>query len=363
MIQWLSMKMMNLNRSFEFKKKSKKTEKKESFFLEMDTGIVDSCCNVLIAVVALVLVYTTASVAGVGTGYILLTVIALGVIMAGASFTGLSGSTMLMAIIATGVILGIAQTTGMNATYMFLGIIILTMFMGLSSTLGLGGSYMFLGIFGTLIALGIGFYIFYGRANTLPTITPFADMKKEGFYGGPAVGAGIPDCLRTSSEAAKLYSIFANKFQGHEEGSADMRELTLLLSQLSCFKKDLMGVAKQVEATRYQSFDTQLDMEPIAETTARCFAKTIPPRDLDLAFDKWSKRGHFLIVRLCTAANLTEAEVMEAEKLFQALIADVKDVAQTNCLTGTPTINAQTQPREAVAYNPGVEGRDYYGYY
>lgn len=329
----------------------------------MDTGLVDSCCNVLIAVVALVLVYTTASVAGVSSGYILLTVIALGIIIGGASFTGVSGTTILMALIATGVILGIGQSTGLNVTYMFVGLIILSLFLGLSSVLGLGGSYMFIGIFGTLVALGIGFYIFYGRASTLPTITPFADMRKEGFYGGPAVGAGIPDCLRTSSEAAQLYQIFADKFRGQEEGSADMRELTLLLSQLSCFKKDLMGVAKQVEATRYQSFDTQLDMEPIAETTARCFAKTIPPRDLDLAFDKWRKRGHFLIVRLCTAANLTEAEVVQAEKLFQALIADVQDVAQTNCLTGTPTINAETQPREAVAYNPGVDGRDYYGYY
>ncbi len=329
----------------------------------METGIVDSCCNVLIAVVALVLVYTTASVAGVSSAYILLTVVALGIIMAAASFTGLSGTSMLMAIIATAAILGIAQTTGMNATYMFLAVIILTMFTGLGSMLGLGGPYMSIGIFGALIALGIGFYIFYGRASTLPTITPFTDMKKEGFYGGVAVGSGIPDCLRTSSEAAELYSIFADKFRGSEDSSADMRELTLLLSQLSCFKKDLMGVAKQVEATRYQSFATQIDMEPIAETTARCFAKTIPPRDLDLAFDKWSKRGHFLIVRLCTAANLTEAEVKRAENLFQRLIADVKDVAETNCLTGTPTINAQTQPREAVAYNPGVEGRDYYGYY
>lgn len=327
------------------------------------TGIIDSYNNLLITIIALVLVYTTASFAGVGSGYILLTVIALGILMGVASFAGLSGTSITMALIAASIILAITQTTGMNATYMFLGVIIVSLFMGLSSTLGLGGSYMFVGIFGVLVALGIGYYIFYLRANTLPTITPFADMKKEGFYGGPAVGAGIPDCLRTSSEAAALYQIFANKFQGHEEGSADMRELTLLLSQLSCFKKDLMGVAKQVEATRYQSFDTQLDMEPIAETTARCFAKTIPPRDLDLAFDKWRKRGHFLIVRLCTAANLTEAEVMEAEKLFQALIADVQDVAQTNCLTGTPTINAETQPREAVAYNPGVDGRDYFGYY
>ena len=101
--------------------------------------------------------------------------------------------------------------------------------------------------------------------------------------------------------------MFAERISGFEEGPEDFKELTLLLSQLSCFKKDLMGVAKQIEATRYQPFATQLDMEPIAETTGRCFAKTIPPRDLELAFEKWSKRGNFLITRLCTSANLSEA--------------------------------------------------------
>jgi len=191
------------------------------------------------------------------------------------------------------------------------------------------------------------------------------DEKKEGFYGGVAVGAGLPDCLRTSVEGSRLYSMFQGKVDRFEEGTADFQELTLLLSQLSCFKKDLMGVAKQVEATRYQAFATQIDMEPIAETTARCFAKTIPPRDLELSFEKWSKRGIFLITRLCTSANLSDAEHTQSEKLFRAFIADVKDVAQDACLTGTPTIQAQPQlnPRDAKAYDPGNSGREYFGYY
>ena len=224
-----------------------------------------------------------------------------------------------------------------------------------------------------LAVVGIGWFIMYGRGNTMPNVSPFEDMKKaeeakkkaEGFYGGVAVGAGTPDCLRTSVEGARLHSMFQGKVDKFEEGTADFQELTLLLSQLSCFKKDLMGVAKQVEATRYQPFATQIDMEPIAETTARCFAKTIPPRDLDLAFDKWTKRGIFLLTRLCTSANLSDAEHTQSEKLFHAFIADVKDVAEDNCLTGTPTIQAQPQasPRDAKAYDPGSSGREYFGYY
>lgn len=236
-----------------------------------------------------------------------------------------------------------------------------------SSMFGTNGSFLFIGALIVLAVVGIGYLILGRRGNTMPVLSPFEDMpkKKEGFYGGVAQGAGIPDCLRTSSEAAELHGMFAGRVNSTEEGKGDFSELTVLLSQLSCFKKDLMGVAQQVEATRYQPFSTQIDLEPIAETTARCFAKTIPKRDLELAFDKWSKRGHFLIVRLCTAANLSEAEVVQAESLFKKLIADVQDVAMDRCLTGTPTIAAEpASPRDPVPHSSNeITGREYKGYY
>lgn len=249
--------------------------------------------------------------------------------------------------------------------------------LGLNQLLGENGSYLFVGILVVLAAVGIGYFIFYLRSRTMPNISPFEDMvvtekekkeekqMEEGFYGGVAVGAGIPDCYRTSSEAAYLHDLFAKKLgSALEEGNADFREFRTLLSTLACFKKDLMGVAQQVEATRYQTFLTQIDMEPIAETTARCFAKTIPPRDLELAFDKWSKRGHFLIVRLCTATNLTEGEVTKAENIYKSFIADLYDIAKDKCLSGTPMIGDEPAPRDARPYeSTDISGRDYHGYY
>ena len=247
---------------------------------------------------------------------------------------------------------------------------------GISQLIGENGSYLLVAVVVIAAVVGIGYYIFYLRSNTMPSMTGFKDMvvteeekkeekqMEEGFYGGVAVGAGIPDCYRTSSEAAFLHDFFANRFGGTEEGSADFREFRTLLSTLACFKKDLMGVASQVEATRYQPFLTQIDMEPIAETTARCFAKTIPPRDLELAFDKWQKRGHFLIVRLCTSANLTEDQFEKAEAIYKSFISDLYDIAKDKCLTGTPTINAEPTPRDTRPYDAGeLSGRDYHGYY
>ena len=345
----------------------------------MEAVTLDNCCNLLIAVIGLLVVYITASLTGISSGYILLTVVAFGGILGLATSTGASGGAVLAALVVAAIVLGVSSSTGVSGLYLFVGVIILALFMGLTSMVGLSGVYMGIGLVAITVLLGVGWYLLYGRAGTMPTVSPFADMTKEeeelekqaaelakeGFYGGVAVGAGVPDCLRVSSEGAQLHALFASKASAVEEGPGDFKELTLLLSQLSCFKKDLMGVAKQVEATRYQPFATQLDLEPIAETTARCFAKTIPSRDLDLSFEKWSKRGTFLITRLCTATNLTEAEVRKAETLFQKFLADVKDVAKDACLTGTPTILAEPQasPRDAKAYDPGSSGREYFGYY
>jgi hypothetical protein len=187
----------------------------------------------------------------------------------------------------------------------------------------------------------------------------------EGFWAGPARGSGVPACLRTSSAAAQVYDILASKKQTTEEGPDDLRELTLILSKISCFKRDLMGAAGVVEATRYQPFSTAHDMEPVAETAARCFAKTIPQRDLELALDKWGGRGTFLIKRLCTSVGLTDAEEEEVLRLFGDAMADVSDVALGRCCSGPVMIAGEGGPRMVGGFEPAalVGLREYKGYY
>jgi hypothetical protein len=108
-------------------------------------------------------------------------------------------------------------------------------------------------------------------------------------------------------------------------------------------------------------------LEPIAETTARCFAKTIPQRDLSLSLDKWGSRGTFLIKRLCTSLRLKDAEEEEALRLFGRLMADVGDVAMGRCCNraGEALIAGQAQPRMVAGYEaPGLNDlRTYDGYY
>jgi hypothetical protein len=195
---------------------------------------------------------------------------------------------------------------------------------------------------------------------------PYKEGAKEGFYGGAAKGAGSPDCLRASSEAAQLIAMFASKGPSTVvEGGDDLRELTQLAGKLSCFKKDLLSPSFIVDATRKQQFVTMHDIEPIAETTGRCFAKTISPRDLELAFNKWSSRGNLLIKRLCTAFKLSPDDVDKSESLFRALLRDVQDVSRSACFVGEPTIAGKPGPRDPHPYvNPEKEGYgEFTGYY
>lgn len=202
-----------------------------------------------------------------------------------------------------------------------------------------------LGIFAFVIALiatVVGYY-WWSAADTMP--------KLEGFAA--VAGAGAPDCLRTSSEAAELYELLSSKPQTTEAGPDDLRELQLLLGKMACFKRDLMSAGGVVSATYQQPFSTSHDIEPVAETTARCFAKTISQRDLQISFDKWKTRGVQLIKRLCTSENLSDVEEKHAANLFDALMADVADVAMSTCCSaGDAIIAGESVSKRYGGYSP-----------
>ena len=184
-------------------------------------------------------------------------------------------------------------------------------------------------------------------------------------FGGASHGAGSPSCLRSSAESAQLVDMFVDKNPRFEEGPDALRELTILMGKLACFKKDLVSPSYIVSATRNQPYTTAHDIEPVAETTGRCFSKTISPRDLAISLDKWNKRGDSLVKKLCTAYSLGEKEVEHAQGLFRYVIRDVSDVARGACLQGEPMIAGKPGPRDAHPYEKAeaVEYGEFKGYY
>lgn len=148
---------------------------------------------------------------------------------------------------------------------------------------------------------------------------------KEGFFGAVARGSGAPDCNRVLPDAAKVADAL-------NDNSDDARELVQLVGKLACFKKDLIGVARVVEATRYQTFNTSHDLQPITETISMCFAKNIPNRDLGMIMDKYRSRGLALIGRLGGTQGLPVSTIRGYESAFNRSMTDVRSLAEQGCL-------------------------------
>lgn len=205
-----------------------------------------------------------------------------------------------------------------------------------------------------LIALGI--YLVMGRAETRPL--------KQGFYGGPINGTSGLACGRMSSEAEKLVSMFATRqLDVGEEGQMDLRDLKAVLSKMLCMKQDLMAPQQTITAAKELGFATHMDIQPVADLTARCFSKTVPERDLSIQFGKWREFGLDMVRRLCTAGSLSEAESNEAEGLFVAVWKDAMDVALTNCISSIPS--GKVSPHDAAPRTPEsiMDLSEYDGYY
>lgn len=211
-----------------------------------------------------------------------------------------------------------------------------------------------------LIALAVGAisYQLWLTSHTMPSPT------YEGF-SAPVHGTSELDCGQTSNEATKLYTVFSGKASTTEEGADDLRELKVILGKICCLKRDMMAPATLVNATRRQPFSTAHDLEPVAETAARCFAKTIPKRDVELALEKWNKRADFLVRRLCTSYNLNDSEEVNAISLLNSFFADIKDVLMNTCLKGAVSIAGQSEPRMVHGLEPAGNGAlsPYGGYY
>ncbi len=218
------------------------------------------------------------------------------------------------------------------------------------------GSTMWV-IGGILVAvlIGVTVWLMLGRAETKPVVS--------GFYGGPINGTSELPCGRMFAEAEQIIAFFHSKqFTNKQDNLHDLRNL---LSKLCCLKQDLMAPQQTITAVKELGFATHMDIQPVADLTARCFSKTIPERDLSIQFEKWRDFGLDMIRRLCTAANLSESEVKHVESLFKKCWSDVQDVAMTTCLSSVGEGAFKQSPHEASPHTPEEldELRPYDGYY
>ena len=235
-----------------------------------------------------------------------------------------------------------------------------------SSGVGSVATFFLLAVVVTAITATVAVSL-WSASRLQPVLDNFEDPKKKEGFAAPAKGArNAPDCLSTSTQCAMLSEMLSSRQSTTEEGPDDLRELNVILSKISCLKRDLMGNAKVVQATRYQPFNTSHDLEPVAETAARCFSRTIPQRDLSLSLDKWGSRGTFLIKRCCTSLRLSDGEEEKALNLFGQAMADLSDIALGECCTSADAVIGGVPQKRMVQGNTPTSlnaHRPYEGYY
>lgn len=219
-------------------------------------------------------------------------------------------------------------------------------------------TFVIIGLVTALVSTVVGYQL-WSSSNTMPSA-----YISEGFAAPVHIG-GLPDCVNSSDESASIYSTFLSKKSTTGEGADDLEELSVLLGKLACLKRDLMSPGHLVSATKTAAFSTMQDLEPVAETASRCFAKSIPVRDIDIAVDKWKTRGKMLLSRLCTSYSLTSSAQSAVMKSFQSVIADITDVMKTVCLKGEGSIAGMPTPRmvEGTETDKNSYLGQYKGYY
>jgi len=204
--------------------------------------------------------------------------------------------------------------------------------------------------------IAVVLYMVLPRANTRPV--------RESFYGGAINGTSGLACGRMSSEAEALVGLFMSKqLAGKEEDDLNLRDLKAVLSKMLCMTQDLMAPQQTITAAKELGFATHMDIQPVADMTARCFSKTVPERDLSIQFEKWRDFGFNMISRLAASADLTEAEVQNAEALFTAVWKDAMDVALVQCIGRVA--KDKVSPHDAAPNTPDAlnELREYDGLY
>jgi hypothetical protein len=114
--------------------------------------------------------------------------------------------------------------------------------------------------------------------------------RKEGFAVAAVDPARSPACTARSPAAQSLLARFAS-IPPSDEAAAELR---LLISKLCCMEADITAPYAGSRTMPLQ-FRTSHDLEPPSTTVGRCLNQSLPQRDIDLALEKYTRRGHELL--------------------------------------------------------------------
>lgn len=171
-------------------------------------------------------------------------------------------------------------------------------------------------------------YFVIGRADTRPLVQGFEDTAPYLPFQPTIETSTLFSCADTIPQAVQSLQILR---PGVPSSSDALREYKSLLAKISCFKQDISSVEKAITATKDLTFITQQDIQPVADLTARCFAKSVPERDLEIQYEKWDMAGEALIQTLAKEGNKSLIETKKAYSLLKEALESSRQTALKEC--------------------------------
>jgi hypothetical protein len=161
----------------------------------------------------------------------------------------------------------------------------------------------------------------------------------EGFAVAAVDPHRIPACVERSTDAQAVLARVAG------QDSDEVAEFRLLVSKMCCMEADIAGSSPGVYRTTSLQFRTSHDLEPPSSLVARCLANALPPRDVDLMIEKFTKRGHALL-------EATTSGCPDARREFDAVVARLRKALDVSCRQVQPSMDHPLGARDMGFWEP-----------
>lgn len=194
-----------------------------------------------------------------------------------------------------------------------------------------------LAIIAFFVALGIAIFLYF-RPNFI----------NEGFATIALDEVSMPKCFLRDTQAQALLASFRDvqALPPANEAKMALTELTLIMQKVLCMDADITGSGAGAYSTFNLPFATAHDIEPPASFVGRCLRNAVRSRDIEIAMDKFEKRGVELIGLLCADRR------KNALNAFHDIIARASRNISLVCLKPQAQMDVPAGPRDPGYYTP-----------
>lgn len=182
-------------------------------------------------------------------------------------------------------------------------------------------------------------------------INPNLLKQSEGFTTIAIYANEFPKCLARSLDGQKLLQTLHMSVKNMPPASnAAMAydEFKLIVQKALCIDADITGMGMGPYTTYALPYNTQHDIEPVANFVGRCMRNAVRSQDIEYLFNKFQTRGNALIEIMCNSKESRRTSF----DLFHNVLKYTSRNISANCLQQQPVMDIPSGVRDPGFYLP-----------